>query len=90
MAEYINRETVLQILSWRNAPWDGYNAVKILPAADVQPVVYGQWVNSGIIGFNRCSNCKALWDKQLTEDVFFHYCPRCGAKMRMIKHEHSN
>ena len=41
MAEYIEREAVLQILSDRNAPWDGYNAVKILPAADVLPIPDG-------------------------------------------------
>ena len=35
--EYVERDAVLQILSGRNAPWDGYNAVKILPAADVVP-----------------------------------------------------
>lgn len=39
MAEYIEREAVIEILRGRSAPWDGYQKVKELPAADVRPVV---------------------------------------------------
>ena len=35
MAEYIDREVVLNILSQKNAPWDGYQKVSELPVADV-------------------------------------------------------
>ena len=38
MAEYIEREAVLNILASKNAPWDGYQKVSELPIADVQPV----------------------------------------------------
>lgn len=41
MAEYIEREAVLNILASKNAPWDGYQKVSELPAADVQPV---KWI----------------------------------------------
>ena len=41
MAEYIEREAVLNILARRNAPWDGYQKVLELPAADVQPA---KWI----------------------------------------------
>lgn len=85
MAEYIDREAVLQILSGRNAPWDGYNAVKILPAADVQPVVHGEWADEGFYADGsakhafHCSNCGhhiIEW-----KDDTSNYCPNCGAKM---------
>lgn len=41
MAEYIEREAVLNILASKNAPWDGYQKVSELPAADVVPVPEG-------------------------------------------------
>lgn len=75
MAEYIEREKVLQILSGRNAPWYGYNAVKILPTADVQPVKHGKWfLKDESMSFS-CSNCHIpQWQITL-------FCPNCGAKM---------
>ncbi len=45
MTEYIKREDVLKILSGKNAPWDGYQKCKDLPAEDVISVV-------------RCKDCK--------------------------------
>lgn len=41
MAEYIERDAVLNILASKNAPWDGYQKVSELPAVDVQPV---KWI----------------------------------------------
>lgn len=35
MAEYVNREEALEILSSRTAPWNGYQKVRDLPSADV-------------------------------------------------------
>ena len=37
MTDFISRESVLQILSGKSAPWDAYQKVKSLPAADVRP-----------------------------------------------------
>ena len=43
----------------------------------------GEWVYpTDIIGFGRCNNCKALWDKSLIDNIYFKYCPRCGARMK--------
>ena len=43
----------------------------------------GHWIYpTDIIGFGRCEECKALWDVGLIENIFFRYCPRCGADMR--------
>ena len=38
MTDYISRESVLQILSGKNAAWDAYQKVQSLPAADVVPM----------------------------------------------------
>jgi len=52
-----------------------------LPAADVAPVVHGKWVEQhsdfdlcGIV-YYECSECKR------EQQVKWHYCPNCGAKM---------
>ena len=41
MDEYIERKAVLNVLASKNAPWDGYQKVSELPAADVQPL---KWI----------------------------------------------
>lgn len=38
MTDYISRESVLKILSDKNAAWDAYQKVQSLPAADVVPM----------------------------------------------------
>ena len=54
MTEYIEREAVLNILASKNAPWDGYQKVKELPAADVLPIPDGDIgeVSDGYHTFN--------------------------------------
>lgn len=53
--------------------------VERLPSAD-RP--QGEWIYpTDVIGFGRCNNCKALWDKSLIDNIYFKYCPRCGARM---------
>jgi hypothetical protein len=72
---YIEREAVLQILSGRNAPWYGYNAVKILPAADVvSKAAYDQvaWERH-LAEVQLKSIGKSLGEKM--DDV--HYIVRC-------------
>lgn len=54
-------------------------------AADVQPVVYAEWEDTGNFYYKRCSNCKALWDITLVDNRFFNLCPRCGAKLKKRK-----
>jgi len=50
-----------------------------IPSADVVEVKHGKWIYpSDIIGFGRCSNCKALWDIGLLQNRFFRHCPKCG------------
>lgn len=50
---------------------------KIVPAADVAPVVHGEWEHHCI-----CSVCKiACGPKNEAVRKFYSYCPNCGAKM---------
>ena len=55
------------------------NALKTVPAADVQEVKHGKWVHDTGIwsNFEMCSLCKR-WTKSSME---YDYCPNCGAKM---------
>lgn len=82
MAEYIEREKVLS----KAAPLAGcfsymisaYDVIMI-PAADVAPVVHGQWLCGDYYDIGDvCSECD--WDSQMTHPSY-RYCPNCGAKM---------
>lgn len=107
MAEYIERETALALVQ-PDAPEDIKAAITIAtakklvrslvlrtPAADVAPVVHGQWewfdedTGTPITGHERewgwrCSRCKhELPDDYDDPDYrpMLDYCPYCGAKM---------
>lgn len=47
------------------------------PAADVAPVVHGQWIHYPDCGVTRCSHCgwsiEECWESKR--------CPECGARM---------
>lgn len=94
MAEYIGRGAVRNAILGEHPdmhyPSWYANIIDSIPAADVAPVVHGEW----IIGVDnddfdvKCSKCE--WT-----DIFevagisaveriakaMHYCPNCGAKM---------
>lgn len=81
MTEYIEREAAIKALP---VAWDSaVNTLKSLPAADVAPVVHGQWDG------NDCTVCKLPWNYNMVQDAddwgYFDpmpdYCPNCGAKM---------
>jgi hypothetical protein len=78
MDEYIKREDAIN--SVFEAFADGksaYDALNAIPAADVRPVVRGEWRKIGKTGcIFVCSAC----DK--TFPCKTHYCPNCGADMR--------
>ena len=57
------------------------DVIESFPAADVQPVMHGKWVQIKLLqdGYKakECSACKAtFWDLYR-----WNYCPNCGAKM---------
>lgn len=88
--EYISREAMHRA---NRCEWDGVcgdydghqifidneNMIDSIPAADVQPVVYGEWEYVSFMTV-RCSNCKEIFH-ELGSDNF---CPNCGADMKKI------
>ena len=105
MAEYIEREAAIEALiqmHWHDA--DGYpiedydekqkyaeDWINSIPAADVVPVVYGEWIeypeclqydgaycDDDIV----CSACGSVWNIVDNCTEYFDYCPQCGARMR--------
>ncbi len=88
MAEYINRKDAQQALIDLPVDLDAeavqrcIETVHNLPAADVRPVVRGEWIDDSRAGLIikgptiRCSVC--------AEHVFLKsmYCPACGAVMK--------
>lgn len=54
--------------------------IRKIPAADVAPVVHGEWCWEG--KFKACSRCGSYveWNETLGAN-FWNFCPYCGAKM---------
>ena len=78
MAEYIEREAVIDLITRRyENPEICTQEINSIPAADVAPVVHAQWIEdeSGII---ICPECKRGYN---LVPKFTNYCPACGAKM---------
>ena len=78
MAEYIERERAMQIAFtspfFSNALME---EIKVIPAADVAPVVHSKWEICCDGYYPYCLNCKAEPPgREMTK-----YCPNCGAKM---------
>ena len=86
MDEYIKRETAVRMVmaaKWGDGS-DGAMAMEIVasaPAADVTPVVHGQWEPGNPI----CPVCGGNKFKDLDADIWCDwqpdFCPNCGAKM---------
>ena len=53
------------------------------PAADVAPVVHGEWMRYSRTLWHYCSVCleDALMSKSTGTEVLSSFCPHCGAKM---------
>ena len=84
MAEYIERENAIAWFMPYVHTGESIDAdvvisdIKGMKAADVAPVVHGQWVEYQIPPIICCSNCD--WATGI-EEKNFQYCPNCGAKM---------
>lgn len=55
------------------------NLIDEIPAADVAPVVHGQWLDN--VDYMFCSKCGMQWNYYDNDTQDFKYCPNCGAKM---------
>lgn len=93
MTEYIEREAALREIERRETfmVGDKYISVdsmktfiKNRPAADVAPVVHGQWEyipqTLNTLSQLRCPFCR-WWSLDPSIDGVYNYCPHCGAKM---------
>ena len=81
MAEYIERKALIRdLIDRRNFfPAIVKRAIEEAPAADVQEVWHGRWVEYETPHIICCSECD--WGTSVDEKSF-NYCPNCGAKMR--------
>lgn len=85
MAEFIKRETVIDLITRRyENPEICTQEINSIPAADVAPVVHGHWVEKELFIpwcdddvdiIYECSCCRT------ESGGTSPYCPNCGAKM---------
>ena len=78
MSDYISREKVLEFVEPDARPFLA-ERIRNIPAADVRPVVRGEWrerrFSEDVYGAE-CSVCHTTWDYGT------NFCPNCGAEMK--------
>lgn len=93
MTEYITKAQALSAMrKATNCTWDDiWNTEYVLnsvPAADVAPVVHGEWIGiwgdgyaNGFIVYEEfeCSRCGCV--HHADGEPMWDYCPQCGARM---------
>lgn len=107
MNDYISRQTTIddlrEILNDPNCPLfisaTIHQILESIPAADVLPVVYGEWVDVSVrevyipdekttiaITTEKCSNCRIV-TTFVGEKLYLedHICPNCGAILRSLE-----
>ena len=89
MSEYIEREKALDaVVTWAEiCPATAISEIGCMTAADVAPVVHGEWI---LVGTNehdyetsveeKCSLCGRYVYRYDTEPQD-NFCPNCGAKI---------
>lgn len=100
MADYVERLDALKELALLDTGEEEYTdnisrtratiAISNIPAADVAPVVHGEWEDKEVI-HKRCieewqsARCSACGKYHTTPYMYyfddFKFCPNCGAKM---------
>ena len=101
MSDYIDRQAALDAIQaereymTRREEWlaehilthCGYRIIEDLPAADVEPVRHGRWIDE-TFSFSRprCSVCGELCiGLHAFSYVLTDYCPHCGARMGEVE-----
>lgn len=95
MAEYIERDAAIAVIEerarLRNHAHDtiSYKYLKLakwdiadIPAADVRPVVRGEWEWEMYQYTPHCSICGGAGFPGPANGKRYHFCPNCGADMR--------
>ncbi len=82
MSEYIKYKDALELIEsaqvWGWSMNTLYDEIQALPAADVAPVVHGEWVLDAK-NHAYCSQC--LYGRNIETQIGWNYCPNCGSKM---------
>ncbi len=89
MAEYVEREKLLRL--FRCYGYVDEDTVRVMEAADVVPVVHGEWLiceakntvdsNGNPQKYAKCSHCGFRWDDLHSAKTYFRACPNCTAWM---------
>ena len=87
MSEYIERETLIDVLYEADAiTMKGVAIINQFPAADVAPVVHGEWVEAKLNGMSlypfgqkMCSICGQIMPSRW--ETMPPFCYGCGCKM---------
>ena len=82
MSEYIEKSALLRSLKSSGVASDfALYKISNFPAADVVPVVHGEWIT--IDDTSRCSECGYIpaYDSAIDDLFYSQFCPNCGAKM---------
>ena len=87
MLEYIDREAVIMdiLRAGKIGKLSCVDIIKHAPAADVRPVVRGNWVGIDDEPFTtwECDRCGCIYEVEF--EYLPNFCPNCGADMRPIK-----
>lgn len=97
MAEYIEREAAFDAItdiagktstrSAYEAVWKSARTLKKIPAADVVPVVHGEWIRPHWKSSDYCCDCSECGGEAMHREYqwnkkgIYPICPNCGAKM---------
>jgi len=84
VGEYVEREAAIDACfnGWNNNAHDCAENIRLIPAADVRPVVRGRWVEFETETSprrNECSECGYITNPWLAH--VYNFCPNCGALM---------
>ena len=85
--DYVERQKAMSCV--RGLTNVGYENIRNLPAADVRPVVRGEWEPSEKYkGYVSCSICHDCYvEPEWVTKLKWKFCPNCGADMRTKEEE---
>lgn len=93
--EYVERKAAINACfdGWNNNAHDCAENIRLIPAADVRPVVRGKWIKrmeekktpyyKSFTPVWSCSECETEYDPSICMTI--NFCPNCGALMEVSK-----